>query len=80
MVASWLLEKIKKGLFLSFSVNFLIGEYFAKLKEKTWLSRALCAPGHRTAKDEESARDNHVLALPNIRFKKFTADSAINLS
>jgi len=47
-------------------VNFLIGEYFAKLKEKTWLSRALCAPGHRTAKDEESARDNHVLALPNI--------------
>jgi len=62
-------------------MNFLIGEYFAKLKEKTWLSRALCAPGHRTAKDEESARDNLVLALPNIhRFKKFTADSAINLS
>jgi len=37
---------------------FLIGEYLAK----AWLSRALFAPGQHTAKNEESARNNHVLA------------------
>jgi len=37
---------------------FKIGEYLAKLQATAWLSHALCAPGQ---KDEESARDNHVL-------------------
>jgi len=39
-----------------------IGEYLPKLQARKWLSHALCAPGQHTAKDEESARDNHVLA------------------
>jgi len=34
----------------------------AKLQARAWLSDALCAPDQHTAKDEESARDNHVLA------------------
>jgi len=61
---------------MTISDFFLICEYFAKLQARVWLSRALCAPGQHNAKrrrDEESARDNHVLAcsLPNIyRFKK----------
>jgi len=41
---------------------FLIGEYLAKLQARAWLSHALCTPGQHTPKDEESARDNHVLA------------------
>ena len=31
-------------------------------QERAWLSHALCTPGQHTAKDEESARDNHVFA------------------
>ena len=42
--------------------SFKIDEYFAKLQARMWLCRALCAPGHHTAKNEESAQDNHVLA------------------
>ena len=43
-------NQIKKGLLLSLSVIFLIGEYMAKLQATTWLSRALllivmCWPG-----------------------------------
>ena len=35
-------KQIKKGLFLSLSVNFFkLGEYLAKLQTRTWLSRAL---------------------------------------
>jgi len=39
-----------------------IGEYLAKLRARAWLSHALYPPGQHTAKEEESARDNHVLA------------------
>jgi len=45
-------NQIKKGLLLSLSVK-KIGEYLVKLQARTWLSRhtrALCAPGHHTAK------------------------------
>jgi len=42
--------------------NFKISEYLAKLQARTWLSHALCTHGQHTANDEESARDNHVLA------------------
>ena len=43
-------NQIKKGLLLSLSIIFLIGEYMAKLQATTWLSRALllivmCWPG-----------------------------------
>jgi len=56
-------KQIKKRLLLSLSVKKIkIGEYFVNLQARTWLSRALCASGHHAAKDEESARDNHVLA------------------
>jgi len=47
----------------------------AKLQSIAWLSRALCAPGHQTAKDEETARDNHILACNSAKYlpiKKFT--------
>jgi len=46
-----------------------------QLQARAWLSYALYSPGQHTAKNEESARDNHVFActLPNIhRFKKVT--------
>ena len=46
----------------SLSDKKLIGEYLAKLQATAWLSHALCAPGHTLLRDEESARDNHVLA------------------
>jgi len=63
---------------------FLIGEYLAELQARAWLSHALCVPGQHTAKDEESARDNHVFAC---NFAKYfsdlkivlLSDSAINL-
>jgi len=56
-------NQMKKSLLLSLRVwIFLIGEYLAKLQARAWLSCALCAPDQHTAKDEESARDNHVLA------------------
>ena len=40
-------------MFIAESVSkevFKIGEYLAKLRARTWLSRALYAPGHSTAK------------------------------
>jgi len=40
----------------------LIGEYLAKLQARAWLSRALVHLANTLLKDEESARDNHVLA------------------
>jgi len=55
--------------------NFTMGEYLAKLQARTWLSCALCALDQHTAKDEESARDNHVLACNFAKYsaiKKFT--------
>jgi len=39
-----------------------IGEYLAKLQARAWLSRALVRLANILLKDEESARDNHVLA------------------
>ena len=43
----------------------------AKLQARTWSSRALCAPGQHTAiEDEESARDNRVLACNFAEFCK----------
>jgi len=71
-------------------IFFWIGEYLAKLQARVWLSHAwlshaVCAPGQHTAKDDESARDNHVLASnfakysPILTFFTLT-DSAINLS
>ena len=63
-------NQIKKGLLLSLRVKKIkIGEYLAKLQAKTWLSRALCAPGQLTAKHEESARDNHVFGC---KFAKYS--------
>ena len=41
---------------------FKIGEYLAKLQAKAWSSHVLYARGHHTAKNDESARDNHVFA------------------
>ena len=56
-------NQVKKGLLLSLRVKKIkIGEYLAKLQARAWLSYALCSPGQHTAKDEESARDNHVSA------------------
>jgi len=78
-------NQIKKGLLLSVWLNFLIDEYLATLQARAWLSRALCAPGQHTAKDEESTRDDHVFAYnfakysPILNFFSLT-DSAINLS
>jgi len=44
-------NQIKKGLLVSLSVKKnKINEYLAKLQAIRWLSRALCAPGHHTAK------------------------------
>ena len=43
-------KQIKKGLLLSLWLNFLSGEYLAKLPARTWLSRELCTPGQHTAK------------------------------
>ena len=44
----------------------------------------LCTPGQQTAKDEESARDNHVLARNFAKYspiKKISlTDSGINIS
>ena len=37
-------------------------EHLAKLQARAWLSHVLCMPGQHTAKDEECARNNHVLA------------------
>jgi len=39
-----------------------IVDYLAKLQAGAWLSLALCALGQHTAEDNESARDNYVLA------------------
>jgi len=56
-------SQIKKALFVeSVSEFFLIGEHLAKLQARAWLSHALCATGQNLLKDEESARDNHVVA------------------
>jgi len=41
-------NQIKKVLLLSVSEFLLIGEYFAKLQARAWLSRALCAPSQHT--------------------------------
>jgi len=60
---------------LSAIKNFTMGEYLAKLQARTWLSRALCALDQHTAKDEESARDNHVLAC---NFAKYSAIKKIH--
>jgi len=52
-----------------------------QLQARAWLSYALYSPGQHTAKNEESARDNHVFActLPNIhRFKKKFAHGLSN--
>ena len=56
-------NQIKKGLLLSLSEKKnKIGEYLTKLQARRRLSRALCARLLTTLlKDEESARDNHVL-------------------
>ena len=44
-------NQIKKGLLLSLSARKnKIGEYWAKLHTRTWLFRALYAPGQHTAK------------------------------
>jgi len=61
LMCGWVVNnQIKNGLVSEWIL--LIGEYLAKLQVRPWLSRALCAPGQHTAKDEESARDNHVFA------------------
>jgi len=58
----------------------------AKLQARKWLYRALCARLATTLlKDEESERDNHVVACNFCQIftslKKFSpTDSAINLS
>ena len=76
----------KKGLLLSLWVKKIvkIGEYLAKLQARAWLSHALCAQGQHTAKDEESARDNHVFACNFAKYSPISifslSDSAINLS
>jgi len=47
----------------------------AKLQARAWLSHALCGPGQHSAKDEETARDNHILACNSAKYlpiKKFT--------
>jgi len=41
---------------------FLIGEYFAQLQARAWLSRDFAHLANALLKDEESARENHVLA------------------
>ena len=62
-----------------------IGEYLAKLQARAWLSRALVRLANILLKDEESARDNHVLACnfakysPILIFFSLT-DLAINVS
>ena len=45
-------NQIKTGVLLSPRVkkSLKIGEYFAKLQARAWLSRALCASGQRTAR------------------------------
>ena len=44
-------NQINIGLLLSLWVKKVkIGEYFAKLQTRTWLSHAFCAPGQHTAK------------------------------
>ena len=51
-------NQIPKVLLLSLPVKKIkIGEYLAKGQARRWLSRAPCAPGQHTARDEESARD-----------------------
>ena len=39
-----------------------IGEYMAKLQARTWLSRALCAPGQHTAKSKKVQDTIHLFA------------------
>jgi len=41
---------------------FLVGEYLAKLQARAWLSHAFARLANTLIKDEESARDNHILA------------------
>ena len=49
-------NQIPKVLLLSLPVKKIkIGEYLAKGQGRRWLSRAPCAPGQHTARDEESA-------------------------
>jgi len=45
-------NQIKKALLLSLRMKnkIKIGEYFAKLQARAWLSHALCAPGQHIAK------------------------------
>jgi len=62
-------NQIKKGLLLSLPVNFLIGEYLAKLQARRWLYRALCAPVHHNAKGRRKCATQFVflrVTTPNI--------------
>ena len=86
-MCGWVVDnQMKKDLLLILSVIFFyIGYYLAKLQVRKWLSHALCAPGQHTAKDEESALDNHALACNFAKYSRILifshlTDSAINLS
>jgi len=57
-------------------VNFFyIGEYFAKLQARTWLSRALCMPGQNTAERRRKCTRQSRFACNFVKYspiKKFT--------
>ena len=65
--------------------KFKIGGYLVKLQARAWLSQTFSRLANTLQEQEESARDNHVLACNFAEYspiKKFfsLADSTINLS
>ena len=48
------ITKLRRFIAESVSEKIKIGEYLAKLQARVWLSHALCAPGHHTAKRQRT--------------------------
>jgi len=56
-------NQIKNGLLMRLPLKKIeIGEYLARLQERRWSPRALCAPGHYTAKKKKVHDTIHLFA------------------
>jgi len=76
-------NQITKGSLLSLPVKKKpIGEYLAKSQARRWLSRALCAPGHRNADSRRKCMTIPKAVIPaylgRTRQNKVNSETAIS--